>query len=47
MNTEALNEAVSPKEYFSAINQPGMTQQEKIQGYTDWSEDSKYDEVMS
>ena len=47
MNAKALDEAVSPKDLFGAITRPGITQQEIIQGYTDWAEDSKYDEVMS
>ena len=47
MNTEALDEAVSPKDLFAATTRPGITQQEMIQGYTNWSEDAKYDEVMS
>ena len=47
MNTKALDEAASPKDFFGAITRPGITQQETIQGYTDWSKDSKYDEVMS
>ena len=47
MNKQRLNDAVSPKELFGATTRPGMTQLETIQGYTDWSKDSKYDEVMS
>ena len=47
MNTEAVDGAVTPKELFGATTRPGITQQEMIQGYTNWSKDSKYDEVMS